>query len=101
MLLPLRGRLRLRDERQGIEKRRDGWQGHRLPGCYAPREATGFPDTLDGRVDEMIETAKAHIRAMANELKSGHLKLAMFIHRSIQTNEGHGKASRACCAELP
>lgn len=90
MVPPLRGRLRLRHESphrreqghradllhgeetvvyadagyQGIEKR-DEMEGKGIGFRVAmrPGKHRALPDTPEGRVDDLIETAKAHIRA--------------------------------------
>jgi IS5 family transposase len=49
---------------QGIEKREE-MNGKALGFCVAilPGKRCALPDTLEGRLDDLIETAKAHIRA--------------------------------------
>ena len=49
---------------QGIEKREEmkgKLNGFRV--AMRPRKRHALPDTQDGRLDDLIETAKAHIRA--------------------------------------
>jgi hypothetical protein len=39
------------------------WETHAQPGAMRPGKRRVLPDTPEGRLDDLVETAKAHIRA--------------------------------------